>query len=218
MLRSCGRFGLAWRAGALKCYPRDRFIGWKPSQQVERLHLVASNTRQLLLPEPGAFAIPGNWFVGGIPRRLSDNWKATYGHPLELAETFESLKATDRERDAQRRFTDLPEKPLHGRRDTRSIECISPLDNLSTIPHARQMFRISRERKHSRSGRTSIERDRLALPRRGIAGASPLPQQRTLDPLNRTSLPDSSQWGHSIKQLCATVPGLVLGTFSRGRH
>ena len=32
-----------WQAGALKCRPRDRFIGWKPAQQYERLHLVASN-------------------------------------------------------------------------------------------------------------------------------------------------------------------------------
>ena len=72
-------------------------------------------------------------------------------------ETFETLKATNCERDAQRRFTDLPEKPLHGRWDTRSIECISPLDSLFRIPHVRQMFRITRERRHARSGNTSIE-------------------------------------------------------------
>ena len=72
-------------------------------------------------------------------------------------ETFETLKATNWERDAQRRFCDVPEKPLHGRWDTRSIECISPLDNLFTIPHVHQMFRITRERKHVRSGKTSIE-------------------------------------------------------------
>ncbi len=43
--------GLAgWQAGALKCRPRDRFIGWKAAQQYERLHLVASNTRLLVLP------------------------------------------------------------------------------------------------------------------------------------------------------------------------
>ena len=77
-----------WQAGALKCRPRDRFIGWKPAQQYERLHLVASNTRLLVLPEPGAFPNLGSCFVGGMLRRLSDDWKATYGHPLELAETF----------------------------------------------------------------------------------------------------------------------------------
>ena len=81
--------GLAgWQAGALKCRPRDRFIGWKAPQQYERLHLVASNTRLLVLPEPGAFPNLGSWFVGGMLRRLSGDWKATYGHPLELAETF----------------------------------------------------------------------------------------------------------------------------------
>ena len=81
--------GLAgWQAGALKCRPRDRFIGWKAPQQVERLHLVASNSRLLVLPEPGAFQNLGSWFVGGMLRRLSGDWKATYGHPLELAETF----------------------------------------------------------------------------------------------------------------------------------
>ena len=72
-------------------------------------------------------------------------------------ETFETLKETNWERDAQRRSTDVPQKPLHGRWDTRSIECISPLDNLFTIPHVKQMFRVTRERKHVRSGKTSVE-------------------------------------------------------------
>ena len=34
-----------WQAGALKCRPRDRFIGWKAAQQYERLHLVARAIR-----------------------------------------------------------------------------------------------------------------------------------------------------------------------------
>ncbi len=72
-------------------------------------------------------------------------------------ETFETLKATNWERDTQRRFTDVQEKPLHSRRDTHSIECVSPLDILFTIPHVKQMFRVTRERKHVRSGKTAIE-------------------------------------------------------------
>ena len=48
----------------------------KPSQQDERLHLVASNTHQLLLPEPGAVPNLGSCPVVGILRRLSDDWKA----------------------------------------------------------------------------------------------------------------------------------------------
>ncbi len=72
------RVGLAgWQAGALKCRSRDRFIGWKPSPQYDRLHLVASNTRLLLRPEPGAFPKPGSYLVGGMLRRLSDDWQAS---------------------------------------------------------------------------------------------------------------------------------------------
>ena len=99
-------------------------------------------------------------------------------------ETFETPKATNWERDAQRRFTDVPEKPVHGRRETRSIECISPLDDLFTIPHVRQMFRITRERNRARSGKTSIEHacgiTSLPHAEASPARASPLPQPRTL--------------------------------------
>ena len=90
-LRSWGTLwvGLAgWQAGAWECGPRDRFIGWKSSQQYARLHLVASNTRLLLLPKPGAFPNPGSYLVGGMLRWLSDDRQAKYGHPLELAERF----------------------------------------------------------------------------------------------------------------------------------
>ena len=174
---------MVWRAGALKCRPRDRFIGWKPSQQHERLHLVVNNARLLLLPEPGVFPSPGSWFAGRMLRRLSDDGKATCGQPLELAETLESLKATDRERDAQQRFTDVPEKPLHGRRDTRSIECISPLDNLFTIPHLQQMFLISREGIARRirqdlhrtgSPRSPVQRHRRSVSSPSTADTGPL--------------------------------------------
>ena len=71
-------------------------------------------------------------------------------------ETHQTLLETNWKRDAQRRFTDRPEKPLHGRFDTRSIECITPLDGLFTFPHVKQMFRITRGRRHVESGDESI--------------------------------------------------------------
>ena len=95
-------------------------------------------------------------------------------------ETLETPKLTNWERDAQRRFTDMPEKPLHGRWETRSIECISLLDNRFTSRTRGRRCRITRERKHVRSETTLIELDHVALPCRGIARASPLPQSRTL--------------------------------------
>ena len=86
-----GRCGLAWRAGRRErggAIPGDRFIGWKPPEPYDRLHFVASNTRLLLVPEPGAFPNLGSNFVGGKLRRLSDDWRAKFGHPLELAEAW----------------------------------------------------------------------------------------------------------------------------------
>ena len=71
-------------------------------------------------------------------------------------ETHQTLLGTNWERNTQRRFTDRPEKPLHGRFDTRSIECITPLKDLFTFPHVKQMFRITRVRKHVKSGDESI--------------------------------------------------------------
>ncbi len=42
---------LGWQSGAFKCAARDRWLGWHPSVQFRRLHLIAHNTRFLVLPE-----------------------------------------------------------------------------------------------------------------------------------------------------------------------
>ena len=36
-----------WQAAALKCAPRDRWIGWRGKKMFKRLHLIANNTRFL---------------------------------------------------------------------------------------------------------------------------------------------------------------------------
>ena len=41
---------LGWVSGAFKVKARDDWIGWAPEQQFRRLHLVANNTRFLILP------------------------------------------------------------------------------------------------------------------------------------------------------------------------
>ena len=44
---------LGWQSGAFKCRPRDRWIGWRQREQFPRLHLIANNTRMLMLWPPG---------------------------------------------------------------------------------------------------------------------------------------------------------------------
>ena len=79
---------LGWQSGAFKCGPRDRWLGWHRSVQFRRLHLIGNNTRFLVLPEASGIANLASRALGRSLRRLSADWAALHGHPLELAETF----------------------------------------------------------------------------------------------------------------------------------
>ena len=77
-----------WQSGVFKCRPRDKWLGWKKREQFRRLHLIANNTRFLLLTERGEVHNLGSCVMAKMLRRLSADWQRTWGHPLELAETF----------------------------------------------------------------------------------------------------------------------------------
>ena len=79
---------LGWQSGAFKCAPRERWVGWHRSVQFRRLHLIGNNTRFLILPEAQGTANLASRVLGRSLRRVSADWEAGYGHPLELAETF----------------------------------------------------------------------------------------------------------------------------------
>ena len=79
---------IGWQSGAFKCRPRDRWIGWRPQEQFPRLRLIANNTRLLVLTPPGAIPNLATSVMAANLRRLSADWQATFGHPLELAEAF----------------------------------------------------------------------------------------------------------------------------------
>jgi len=42
---------LGWSAAALKCQPRDTWIGWPQVIQWQRLYLILNNSRFLILPD-----------------------------------------------------------------------------------------------------------------------------------------------------------------------
>ena len=77
-----------WQAAALKCAPRDRWIGWRKQEMFRRLHLIANNTRFVVLGKRGVFANLASWMMSAMLRRLSDDWQAQYGHPLLVVESF----------------------------------------------------------------------------------------------------------------------------------
>jgi len=78
---------LGWQAAALKCRSRDRWIGWPPVLHYSRLHLIANNSRFLILPEVHLPNLASR-VVSLNLKRLSNDWQAAHGWPLLLAETF----------------------------------------------------------------------------------------------------------------------------------
>jgi hypothetical protein len=83
---------LAWSSAPWHMGPRDRFIGWTPAVRRRNLHLLAYNTRFLILPWVRVPHLASH-ILGQMARRLSGDWEKLYGHPLYYLETF-----VDRER------------------------------------------------------------------------------------------------------------------------
>ena len=83
---------LAWSSAPWHMGPRDRFIGWTPAVRRRNLHLLAYNTRFLILPWVRVPHLASH-ILGHMARCLSADWEALYGHPLYYLETF-----VDRER------------------------------------------------------------------------------------------------------------------------
>jgi hypothetical protein len=81
---ACVLFG----AAAWQCAARDRYIGWESCVRAQRLHLIANNTRFLVLPWVVEAAHLASYILSRITQRLSADWQAKYGHPVCLLETF----------------------------------------------------------------------------------------------------------------------------------
>ena len=78
---------LGWASAAWKVKDRDRFIGWDETTKRTHLHLIASNVRFLIPPWVTIKHLASKVLSLAL-RRLSHDWKAVYGHPVYLAETF----------------------------------------------------------------------------------------------------------------------------------
>jgi hypothetical protein len=79
----------AWLFGAAawRCQARDRWIGWSEEQRAAGLGSLTNNTR-FLIPSWVRVAGLASWGWARVSRRLVEDWRAKYGHGLELVETF----------------------------------------------------------------------------------------------------------------------------------
>ncbi len=77
----------SFSAPALKCGVRDTWIGWDFRRQYDRLHLVANNSRFVILPQHH-YPNLASRILSLCERHLVRDWPERFGHPLWLLETF----------------------------------------------------------------------------------------------------------------------------------
>jgi hypothetical protein len=78
---------LSFSAAALKCSPRDQWIGWSFAHQYHRLKLLTNNSRFLILPD-WHFPNLASRTLSLCQKRLPADWRKFFGHPIVLLETF----------------------------------------------------------------------------------------------------------------------------------
>ncbi len=78
---------LSFSASALNCAARDKWIGWGYRHQNDRLHLVANNSRFLILPEHHVKNLASQT-LSLCRHRIQQDWLDRFGYPLLMLETF----------------------------------------------------------------------------------------------------------------------------------
>jgi hypothetical protein len=78
---------LGWGSAAWSVKSRDSFIGWDKPTKEKNLHLVANNTRFLILPWINVKYLASK-ILALNAKTISDDWLNIYNHPLSLLETF----------------------------------------------------------------------------------------------------------------------------------
>jgi len=80
---ACLLFGSA----AWKTNPRDSFIGWNQETRKANINFITNNTRFLILPHVHVPHLASH-ILGGIMRRIQQDWINKYAHPIHMVETF----------------------------------------------------------------------------------------------------------------------------------
>lgn len=78
---------LSWGSSPWYIGVRDRFIGWPKQIREKNLHLIANNTRFLILPWLQVSCL-ASYLLALNRRCLLQDWQRLYNHPVYLLETF----------------------------------------------------------------------------------------------------------------------------------
>lgn len=78
---------LAWSSAPRHIGSRDRFIGWSKDMRKKHLHLLAYNSRFLILPWVHVSHLASH-ILGRMARILANDWNRIYRHRIHYLETF----------------------------------------------------------------------------------------------------------------------------------
>lgn len=78
---------IGWSSPAWYIGCRDRFIGWSSEIRKKNLHLIAYQTRFLILPWVRIKCL-ASYLLGLNARSISADWMKFYNHPIYFLETF----------------------------------------------------------------------------------------------------------------------------------
>ncbi len=78
---------LGWSSAPRQLNLRDRFVGAPKAAYAHHLHLIAYNTRFLIVPWVRVPHLASH-LLGRIARRISADWQDLYHHPIHLLESF----------------------------------------------------------------------------------------------------------------------------------
>jgi hypothetical protein len=79
---------IGWSAAALHLKARDQSIEWTDAQREARLHLLAQNSRYVILADRQQLPNLATRAMALCLRRLSGDWQKAYGHPIVMVESF----------------------------------------------------------------------------------------------------------------------------------
>ena len=77
----------AWSSAPRHIGCRDKFIGWSPDIRKKNIHLIAYNSRFLILPWIQSLCLASH-LLGRITKILAGDWEKVYNHSIYFLETF----------------------------------------------------------------------------------------------------------------------------------
>jgi hypothetical protein len=78
---------LAWQSAPRHLKVRDRFLGWNEEARRRNVHLLAYNTRFLILPWVRVDHLASH-LLGRMAQQVPQDWQRLYAHPIYWLETF----------------------------------------------------------------------------------------------------------------------------------